>query len=171
MLAITAVLHYDLEYLIFMFTTLSSPCTLLLLWSQLSNVFWFLPYLSLVGVRALGCNRKSDSWMETGSNLEILGNWRNQLKIEEEQKEAIQPVNSPMGVAVTAAELGNPQLTVTMPLVRMQGAFAGVLTVLPWLTLNPQILFFPCPFGSPSPYSKSSGGEFDCWNLEQVLSL
>lgn len=67
-----------------------------------------------------------------------------------------------MGVAVTAAELGNPQLTVTMPLVQTQDAFAGVLTVLPWLALKPQILFFPCPFGSPSPYSKSSVGESDC---------
>lgn len=58
--------------------------------------------------------------MGIGSNIEILGNGRNKLKNEKEQKEAIQLVNSQNQIpalaqhellAVTTAELGTSQLT------------------------------------------------------------
>lgn len=95
--------------------------------------------------------------MEIGSNIEILGNGRNKLKNEEEQREAIQLVNSQNQIpalaqhellAVTAAELGNSQLTENDIDVDA-GCICWGLESAALADFKTKILFSLCLFGSP----------------------
>lgn len=136
--------------------------------------FRSLPYISLVKARALVCNRKLVSWMESDNNIESPGRLEESAEkwagIEESntvrQQAKSNPYTCSEGAPITAAELWVPQLTVTMQLVKIQDTFAAVLTWLPRLTLQPKF-FYPCHFVS-SPSYKFSVAEFECSNLDQV---
>lgn len=90
--------------------------------------------------------------MEIGPNLETLRNWRNQLKIEEEQKEVIQSVKS-QNQSLTQCELLSLLLNwePTAHTDNAIGVDAGLiyrgLDSAALADFETPILFFPCPLG------------------------